>query len=299
MKFVGIALLPLNAALCSCLTPQKVRRMIKEELILISPDSKSDVAVVPKEGNSIARIAYEILIENPYKYTEAEYHHELHVVRRNKPDLKISSYNVKRSPLLKKFGWGVHKNAEGKMALIPANSEEYRELSVRIPTSYASRNEAKKSNDTDIDENSMPSNLEQDLSSIQLDLNTSDTEKNSLIKARIGQGKFRRDLITMWQGCAVTGCKTNELLVASHIKPWHASDNRERLDKFNGLLLMANIDRAFDAGLISFDLSGKIIISSQFVDFDVAGLNQSMKITLAPEHETYMQYHRKHVFKAT
>lgn len=53
------------------------------------------------------------------------------------------------------------------------------------------------------------------------------------------------------------------MLVASHIKPWRDSNNQERLDKFNGLLLLANLDKAFDLGFILFTDTGLVMISSQ------------------------------------
>ncbi|MBV7433886.1 HNH endonuclease [Cardiobacteriaceae bacterium TAE3-ERU3] len=55
-----------------------------------------------------------------------------------------------------------------------------------------------------------------------------ETERESLIKARKGQGKFRDELKKYWSNaCAVTGCQAVDLLRASHIKPWCASDNTE------------------------------------------------------------------------
>ncbi|HIF9058194.1 TPA: DUF6157 family protein [Photobacterium damselae] len=271
---------------------------MEEQLILISQDSPTKEAIIPEKGDSVARIAYEVLSENPYLFTESEFQHEVHVMRRNRPDLKINKYSIKRSPLLKKLGWGIHKNSNGKMALIPADSDEYRNLSEKISTVYASRNSSKKVTGLDGGETkSLLSELQNDLSLIESDTETTQTQKNSLIKARVGQGTFRRDLIEMWGSCAITGCKTKELLVASHIKPWREANNTERLDKFNGLLLVANIDRAFDVGLVSFDLSGKIIISPQFRDHEIAGISEDMEVTLKPEHQLYMEYHRKNVFQ--
>jgi putative restriction endonuclease len=84
---------------------------------------------------------------------------------------------------------------------------------------------------------------------------------SELIKARIGQGAFRAKLIVLWGSCAVTGYKDLNLLVASHIKPWSVSSNSERLDVYNGLLLVPNLDKAFDSGFISFKESGEIMIS--------------------------------------
>ena len=53
----------------------------------------------------------------------------------------------------------------------------------------------------------------------------------------------------------------NELLVASHIKPWSISDANEKLDIHNGLLMCPNHDKLFDRGYISFDDTGRILIS--------------------------------------
>ena len=43
-----------------------------------------------------------------------------------------------------------------------------------------------------------------------------ETERDSIVKARIGQGVFRKQLLEMWDGCAVTGVKLPEVLRASH-----------------------------------------------------------------------------------
>jgi putative restriction endonuclease len=54
------------------------------------------------------------------------------------------------------------------------------------------------------------------------------------------------------------------ILRASRIKPWRLSDNRERLDSFNGLLLAAHLDAAFDSGFVTFKEDGAIAASSKF-----------------------------------
>jgi hypothetical protein len=85
--------------------------------------------------------------------------------------------------------------------------------------------------------------------------NSKDTEKEMLSKARIGQGQFRKDVIRIWgigERCAVTGIDLPQLLIASHIKPWRSSENLERLDPTNGILLATHLDMLFDNYLISF-----------------------------------------------
>ncbi len=92
----------------------------------------------------------------------------------------------------------------------------------------------------------------------------STTEVERLRKERIGQDVFRRALLTYWEdACAVTGVTHSTLLRASHIIPWAACEtDHERLNVHNDLLLVANLDAAFDAGLISFDDGGGIMISN-------------------------------------
>ena len=62
------------------------------------------------------------------------------------------------------------------------------------------------------------------------------TEKDAIIKSRIGQGLFRQKLIEYWKGCSVTECQNYSLLMASHIMPWRKANNLQRLDIYNGWL---------------------------------------------------------------
>ncbi|KOO05335.1 HNH endonuclease [Vibrio nereis] len=136
-----------------------------------------------------------------------------------------------------------------------------------------------------------------DIKQVMTDKTLSETEKSILVKTRMGQGGFRTKLIQMWGGCAVTGYRNTQLLLASHIKPWRDSNNEERLDKFNGLLLLANLDKAFDLGFISFNDQGKVMISSQLESPKVIGLDESMSCNIAAEHKRYLAYHRAELFK--
>lgn len=136
-----------------------------------------------------------------------------------------------------------------------------------------------------------------DIKQVMTDKKLSETEKTILVKTRMGQGHFRTNLINMWGGCALTGYRNTQLLLASHIKPWRASTNEERLDKFNGLLLLANLDKAFDLGFISFDDSGKVLISKYLEAPDVIGLREDMSFNIMKEHKRYLSYHRMELFK--
>ena len=136
-----------------------------------------------------------------------------------------------------------------------------------------------------------------DIKQVMTDNTLSETEKTILVNTRVGQGHFRSKLIQMWGGCAITGYRNTQLLLASHIKPWRDSSNEERLDRFNGLLLLANLDKAFDLGFISFDDYGKVMISSYLESPDVIGLKEDMAFSIMPAHRPYLRYHRGELFK--
>ncbi|MEW6378665.1 MAG: HNH endonuclease [bacterium] len=127
----------------------------------------------------------------------------------------------------------------------------------------------------------------------------SETVKESLIRSRKGQGRFRDDLMKYWKRrCSVTGCQEERMLRASHIKPWKDCNNDERLDLFNGLLLIPNLDTAFDQALITFDDNGLIMISSLIQkEAKLLGISESMKVKLDDRHKKYLEYHREQLFK--
>lgn len=133
------------------------------------------------------------------------------------------------------------------------------------------------------------------------DINSlSATERNALIKARIGQGPFRDKLINYWQTCAVTGFSVEQLLIASHIKPWRNATNQERLSVFNGFLLSPNLDKAFDKGLITFEADRRIIISHQLKNSDanLLGINGNLQLRkVEKNHMPFLEWHKNNIFK--
>lgn len=72
------------------------------------------------------------------------------------------------------------------------------------------------------------------------------TEKEAIIKVRIGQGGFRERLINKDKKCRICGLANKKLLIASHIKSWIFSNEKERVDENNGILLCPNHDALFD-----------------------------------------------------
>ena len=131
--------------------------------------------------------------------------------------------------------------------------------------------------------------------------NLSVTEKESIIKSRIGQGLFKKRLMEKYNGtCLITGISNQKILIASHIKPWSVSDNTERLDSENGLLMTPTYDKLFDLGLMSFEDNGDILLS-KMLDTDTLGKlylakNQKYDLKISMRMKRNLEYHREMVF---
>lgn len=123
-----------------------------------------------------------------------------------------------------------------------------------------------------------------------------ETTRNALVAARLGQGKFREALDEIWGlRCALSSLSKRELLRASHIKPWFASNNFERLDPYNGLLLSVGYDAAFDKLLITFDQNGDVVFAPDFAqaDANVVGIEPRGRLRLVhSRHLPYLEEHR-------
>lgn len=117
--------------------------LIKNTFVLIAPDSPvSEGTVPPPRGDSptIAVLQHELLTAKPYSRTLEDLMFAVHVRREglSKADAKSQAETIRAklfaksypcmraSPLPKKFGWGVHHDAKGRIAIYGAESEEYR-----------------------------------------------------------------------------------------------------------------------------------------------------------------------------
>ena len=128
------------------------------------------------------------------------------------------------------------------------------------------------------------------------------TEAERLVVQRVGQDVFRRGLLEYWDGrCAITGLDVPKLLRASHIKPWvDCATDAERLDVFNGLLLAPHLDAAFDAGFITIEADGTMLVSNALRPGarSALALNRSLRVGgLHGGHERYLTWHRSRIFR--
>ncbi len=126
------------------------------------------------------------------------------------------------------------------------------------------------------------------------------TEKYQLVMSRVGQGQYRKNLELHEVGCRVTGITDGRFLTASHIKPWSKSNDFEKLDGNNGLLLSPHVDRLFDRGYISFEDSAALMLSPSLPSTIVsawgllAGVEQR---PISKKQAVYMDYHRNNIFR--
>ena len=129
----------------------------------------------------------------------------------------------------------------------------------------------------------------------------SETEKDTLVKSRRGQGRYREQLLLLEPKCRITGVSNPEHLIASHIKPWRSSDNNERLDPENGFMLTPSIDHLFDKGFIGFENDGSILLADvanrdAMEKMGVTGRNAPTNIgNIRDNQKMYLEWHRNNI----
>jgi len=125
-------------------------------------------------------------------------------------------------------------------------------------------------------------------------------EKIALVKARRGQGVFKANVRMIEKYCRVTGVSNIKHLRASHIKPWAASSDQEKVDGHNGLLLSPHVDHLFDRGFISFNNIGNVLVSKELnpIVLDQWSIHSEKNVGQFKEIQCkYLEYHRDIVFQ--
>jgi putative restriction endonuclease len=126
------------------------------------------------------------------------------------------------------------------------------------------------------------------------------TQKQQLVQSRRGQGVFRANVRLNENRCRVTGVNNSDFLIASHIKPWSESTDKEKLDGNNGLLLAPHVDQLFDKGWISFSNEGDLLLSPK-LDRDILQCWAIAPVLnvgrFSADQCYYLEYHRKNKFR--
>jgi len=123
---------------------------------------------------------------------------------------------------------------------------------------------------------------------------------------RLGQEKYRREVIDHMGQCPFTQITDERLLIASHIKPYIVCMKEKREDQalhhLNGLALSPTYDKLFDQGFITFTDDGELICGTQLSPMTWSRLNINpairKKLRIFPDDRgEYLDYHRRHVFQ--
>lgn len=133
-------------------------------------------------------------------------------------------------------------------------------------------------------------------------------EKLVTVRQRVNQNFFRRAVLASYKNsCCITGLNNPELLIASHIKSWAASNANEKTNPCNGLCLNALHDKAFDKGFITVTPQYKIVVSADIKDiYDGAAVEKFFQCydktqILMPEKFTpakeFLTYHNEVIFQ--
>jgi hypothetical protein len=136
---------------------------------------------------------------------------------------------------------------------------------------------------------------------IRGDVQIPETTRLAIVQARVGQGSFREEVSRLEKSCRLTGVEDSDHLIASHIKPWKDSDNRERLSGHNGLMLTPTPDHLFDKGFISFSDDGRLLYAARVNREALAKMKVPDEGFYAGRFSQmqvdFMRYHRSYIFK--
>lgn len=112
----------------------------RETFIEVAPDSGATAGVEPPTRGakrSVASIEFELISAAPHVMTQEDVQYAVHVVRAEDDGVEPVSRDqffskphacMRASALGKRYGWGIHFDAEGRMALVACDDPSYREL---------------------------------------------------------------------------------------------------------------------------------------------------------------------------
>ncbi len=113
----------------------------KNTFIEIAEDCPSEVGEIPPtktDAKSIATLQYELLSQKPYKFSSDDVIFKVFVTRKGISEKEFDTARkqffskgqacFRASPLTKRYGWDIHNNEEGKIALYGSETLEYQKF---------------------------------------------------------------------------------------------------------------------------------------------------------------------------
>ena len=113
----------------------------QDTFIAVADDCPAGYGEVPPlkgDKKSVANITFELLAGQPYRYTSDDVLFLVYAIRHDLteeelPEARAAFFSkgqpcFRASPLTKQFGWGIHCDADGKMAVYGMETEKYRQF---------------------------------------------------------------------------------------------------------------------------------------------------------------------------
>lgn len=134
--------------------------------------------------------------------------------------------------------------------------------------------------------------------------NQDEGKRKEIRYAREGQGKYREKLLEQCHFCPITMIADERLLIASHIKPWAASNDEEKIDPYNGYILSPLYDKLFDRGFITFTENRHMILSEFISQYTWRQMNLKndtfiRALPMDDKRIEYLKFHHESVFKGS
>ncbi|TAE83235.1 MAG: hypothetical protein EAY81_08605 [Bacteroidetes bacterium] len=102
------------------------------------PTNQGEVPPTKGDAKTAANIQFELIAKNPYRYTSDEVLFQVYATKNDLTPKQHAAAKdaffskgqpcLRASPLTKRYGWGVHYNQDGKMAIYGAETPEYQRL---------------------------------------------------------------------------------------------------------------------------------------------------------------------------
>ncbi|WP_031528144.1 DUF6157 family protein [Dyadobacter crusticola] len=99
------------------------------------PAVEGEVPPMKGEKRTVANIAFEIVSKNPYKFTSDDVLFRIYAEKNDLTEAELEGARqmffskgqacMRASPLAKRYGWGIHNDAEGKIAIYGRESPKY------------------------------------------------------------------------------------------------------------------------------------------------------------------------------
>lgn len=113
-----------------------------DTFIEVADDCPATAAEVPAStagsATTVAAMQYEMIAANPYVFTQDDVLFEVFAERRGIPPeerpaareafFSVGQACLRASALGKRYGWGIHSDSEGRVALVPLGGEDYEQL---------------------------------------------------------------------------------------------------------------------------------------------------------------------------